>query len=122
MSIFKHKLSVASACLLALTIIYRVGNTVAQPEPDSRSQPPANTYPDDVVKNYIDTCVANAGSVANEGSAFDMCACTIQELEKKYTFEEFSLIANKLERGEAPDSLTEIARTCLATIEKKSSL
>jgi hypothetical protein len=99
-----------------------VGNTLAQQEPDSHSQPPANTYPDDVVKNYIDTCVANAGSVANEGSAFDMCACTIQELEKKYTFEEFSLIANKLDRGEAPDSLTEIARTCLATIEKKSSL
>ncbi len=120
MRIFKQKLFVLSAFLLALTITTDQSETLAQQKPNSRIQPSTNIYPDDVVKNYMDTCVANASSVLGEGSATDMCACTIAELEKKYSPEEFVEMANNLQSGEVPDSITEIATTCLTRIEKKS--
>ena len=121
MSMLKHKLSVLSALVLALPLTSIGGKALAQLQPDSSSQPPANIYPDDVVKNYINACVANASSVLDEASAADMCACTISELEKKYTLEEFAELANNLQNGEVPNNITEIAATCLARIEEKSS-
>lgn len=121
MKIFQHKLFVFSAFLLALIITTDEGKTLGQQKPNSGTQPSANIYPDDVVKTYMDTCVEHASSVLSGSSATDMCACTITELEKKYSPEEFVEMANNLQGGETPDSLTQVATTCLTRIEKKSS-
>lgn len=104
-----------SACLLVvLTMVINGGSATGQQNSDRRStratssQHPSNTYPNEVVKKYVDSCVGNGMSVA-------ICTCTVRELQKTYSLQEFERLGSNLQTGgEVPDNLTAIAMTCLS--------
>jgi len=110
-----NKLPLMSAYLLVvLTVAINGGNATGQPKSDRTSttapssQHPSNTYPNEVVKRYVDSCVGNGMSVA-------ICTCTVRELQKTYSLQEFEKLGSNLQTGGAvPDNLTAIAMTCLS--------
>ncbi len=103
-----------NACLLVvLTIAINGGSATGQQNSDHRStratssQHPSNTYPNEVVKRYVDSCVSNGMSVA-------LCNCTVRELQKTYSLQELERLGGNLQTGgEVPSNLTQIAMTCL---------
>ena len=71
-------------------------------------------YPSSVVGNYMDGCTASAqaeGSSAEE--AYKYCNCTIRELQKKYSLEEFLEFDRLMRMGEMPDELWIIILECI---------
>jgi len=56
-------------------------------------------YPADVVQNYMDACMATSGG--NEV----VCECTINQLQKRLSLEEFMKEDAAMARGQAPSAV-----------------
>lgn len=55
-------------------------------------------------------CVGNSGSQLQP-----FCACTIQEIQKAYTIDQFIQIGQELQAGKPiPDQFNQIVRSCLS--------
>lgn len=80
------------------------------------SSPTANVYPEAEVQSYMSNCVASAtDSGAEAAQAQSYCSCTLERLQSKYSFEEFTAIVKRYEQSqEIPSELTEVVNYCNA--------
>ena len=53
-------------------------------------------YPPDVTQNFMNSCQENGGSQG-------MCSCVLEQIQKKYTIEEFSTIEVKIKAGQSTE-------------------
>jgi serine/threonine protein kinase len=102
-----------------LTGAAATGNNT-QPTPSAVSQSPvnsaANVYPADETESYMSNCVSSAtNSGATPEQAQRYCGCTLEQLQSKYSFEEFTAIVKRYEQSQQiPSELTEVVNYCNA--------
>lgn len=74
---------------------------------NARPAPRPHAYPDGVVGGYFSGCLAAQGTPG-------LCACSIKEIQRRFTYEQFLHIAARMEaRGEAfPPELIPVAVAC----------
>lgn len=67
----------------------------------------AHEYPDEVVDNFIHACTAR-------GASDDECTCSLDELQQRYSAEEYSALEAKINRGDekATKELGDVAASC----------
>jgi hypothetical protein len=53
-----------------------------------------NDYPSDVTQNFMNSCQVEADQ--------KICSCLLDEIQKEYTYEEFSAIEVKMQAGQSP--------------------
>ncbi len=66
-----------------------------------------NEYPAEVVTNFMNSCVSNGGSA-------ESCACTLNKVQTKFTFAEFSALEQKIIAGdsEATQKIVALGNSC----------
>lgn len=75
-------------------------------------------YPDEFRKNYIETCTNGSRDKIEA-----MCECTLREIEKKYTIDEFRKINSETEKtGQVPPELIKLFDSCQANLNSYKSL
>lgn len=88
----------------------------AQPTPE----PQKNPYPQEVSEAYLEACLQ--GSMAQgltEQQSKTLCACTLEQFQTRYTFEEFVQVSEQTnENGEPPAEIFEIGATCAASLTR----
>ncbi len=65
-----------------------------------------NNYPEAAKQNFLRACI---GGVVT----FDMCNCMINDLEKRYSVEEFQAMEARLVIGEAVPAFDQIIEDCV---------
>ncbi len=66
-----------------------------------------NAYPPSVVQNFTDACMSTGG-----GQAY--CSCTIEEIQGRYTLDEFSVLETEyLNTGQMPEELAGVMANCV---------
>jgi hypothetical protein len=65
---------------------------------------PPNPYPDDVVKNFVDSCRTRA--------AESVCTCAIDKIQRRWTLDEFKALEARLAQGEMPKELVDTVADC----------
>jgi len=66
-----------------------------------------NVYPPSVVQNFMDACMSTGG-----GQAY--CSCTLEEIQGRYTVDEFSVLETKyLNTGQMPEELAGVMAKCV---------
>jgi len=58
-------------------------------------------YPNEVVDAFLDSCERSSGGKK------ELCACLLAKIQRKYDFEEFSVIEAKVKAGRTPDDFVE---------------
>lgn len=78
-------------------------------------------YPAEAVQIFTDTCVAHGDpSKIPTETMREICSCNIQEIQRTYTFEEFTKIGNDLGEGKpAPAGFQEMVEGCVVEVLKK---
>ncbi|MBW4665419.1 MAG: hypothetical protein KME01_14670 [Chroococcus sp. CMT-3BRIN-NPC107] len=77
------------------------------------------SYPPEFRENYIETCTNGRGDKRIEA----MCRCTLREIEKKYTIDEFRKINRETEEtGQVPPELIKLFDSCQANLNSYKSL
>lgn len=92
-----------------------IGYNAAQQAASESSQASSETktlntvpYPDESRTAFVESCIANGGTETT-------CTCTLGEIEKQLTFEEFSAVDKEIaETGNVPDSFREIQANAIA--------
>ena len=64
-----------------------------------------NQYPTEVQHTFTESCIISGGAAS-------FCACTLDEFQKNYTYEEFKIIDTRVLLGEVPDELIEVFAAC----------
>ena len=59
-----------------------------------------DAYPQEVVDEFLKSC-------QGAGSSAKLCACLIDKIQEKYSFEEFSVMELKLRSGNPPEEFVE---------------
>ena len=72
----------------------------------------ANDYPEEVRKEFVKNC-ANSQSPANGSSLETFCICTFNNLESKYTLQEFVAIVESGKENEFNELMKNITTPCL---------
>jgi hypothetical protein len=65
---------------------------------------PADTYPPDVVQNFLRSCTRRADERT--------CRCALGQLERRVSLDEFHALEARIGRGELPQEMAEAAATC----------
>ncbi|MBW4439624.1 MAG: hypothetical protein KME10_00030 [Plectolyngbya sp. WJT66-NPBG17] len=78
-------------------------------------------YPAEAVDIFTKTCVAQGDSKKVPTEVMEqICTCNIREIEKTYSFEEFTTIGTDLGEGKpAPAGFKEMVEGCVAEVLKK---
>ncbi|MBD2081432.1 hypothetical protein [Leptolyngbya sp. FACHB-17] len=78
-------------------------------------------YPAEAVEVFTKTCVEQGDSKTISSEAMrQICTCSIEELQKTYSFEQFTQIGNSIGQGKAaPEELNSIVQACVAEVMKK---
>lgn len=63
-----------------------------------------HAYPPEVVDNFIAACRASASEAS--------CRCTIDQLRRLYTYEEFQVIEQRLEARDVPPEMSDVLAAC----------
>jgi hypothetical protein len=76
-----------------------------------------NTYPPELVRVYMDSCVGSASS-ANipRELATSYCRCSIDRIQSTYTLEKFLELVQSATPGTLPPELETIASACVTSI------
>lgn len=100
------------APLSLLTIALGASSAIAQ-----NTRP----YPAEAVKIFVDTCVAQGdGKTISNQTMREICTCNIRDIQKTYTFEEFTRIGNSLGEGKpAPEGLDKLVEGCVNEVFSK---
>ena len=72
-------------------------------------------YPSDVRDNFLTSCVSNAAlsGGGEEADYEDTCGCLLNEIEARFTFEEFTAAEEAMSAGEASGiDMEEIGKLC----------
>lgn len=99
-------------------------STAETPEPDATegaasdetpASGDANTYPQEAVSSFLESCEASAVQAgATPEQAGDYCACTLDEIQALYTFDEFAQVDQDIREGqEPPAEFDAIVDTCV---------
>ncbi|TVQ20259.1 MAG: hypothetical protein EA367_09060 [Leptolyngbya sp. DLM2.Bin15] len=74
-----------------------------------------NTYPPEAVSSFLESCEASAVQAgATPEQASDYCACTLDEIQALYTFDEFAQVDEDIREGqEPPAEFDAIVDTCV---------
>lgn len=99
-------------------------STAETPEPDTTegaapeepvASGDANTYPPEAVSSFLESCEASAVQAgATPEQAGDYCACTLDEIQALYTFDEFAQVDQDIREGqEPPAEFDAIVDTCV---------
>ncbi len=80
-------------------------------------QQPANSYPEELVQIYMDSCVNSAvnGGVPRE-IATNYCRCSINRIQARYTLDQFLAIVQSRTGNQLPPQLEEIATLCVQQV------
>jgi hypothetical protein len=63
-----------------------------------------NSYPPDVVKNFVDSC--------KQRSSERTCACAIRAIQRRYTLEQFMAFEAEMRQGRVPGEMMEVVADC----------
>jgi hypothetical protein len=87
----------------------------AAPEEEPVASGDANTYPEEARSSFLESCEASAVQAgATPEQAGDYCACTLDEIEVLYTFDEFAQVDQDIREGqEPPAEFDAIVDTCV---------
>ena len=69
--------------------------------PQGTNQSTNKQYPNEVVDAFLDSCERSSGGKK------ELCACLLAKIQRKYDFEEFSIIEAKMKAGRTPDDFVE---------------
>lgn len=72
-----------------------------------------NEYPADVVQSWTNLCLTEPGSNA------EMCSCLMDKVQKKYTYEEFKGLEEKMKAFQAPSDFIAFTNEAKAKCGKK---
>jgi hypothetical protein len=61
-----------------------------------------NEYPQEVADAFLQSC-------QGAGSKPERCSCVLDKIQRKYTFEEFSVLETKMRAGRTPDEFLEFS-------------
>lgn len=76
-----------------------------------------NTYPPELVRVYMDSCVGSASSASIPTElATSYCRCSIDRIQSNYTLEKFLEIVQSATPGTLPPELETIASACVTNI------
>ncbi len=83
--------------------------------PATQENATAEPYPPEAAAGFINGCVSAAVSAeATEEQATAYCNCTLDEIQKEYSFEEFAEVDRQLqEGGEPPAEFERIVNFCV---------
>ena len=73
-------------------------------------------YPSDVRDNFLTSCVANAALTGGgeEADYENVCGCLFNEVEARFTFEEFTAAEEAMTSGEGSGiDMEEIGKSCV---------
>jgi hypothetical protein len=70
-------------------------------------------YPADVTQNFMNSCQMTSGG--NQ----EICSCLLDKIQKKYTYEEFSVIEVKMKAGQTPTDFLDFVGKVRAECSKK---
>jgi hypothetical protein len=72
-------------------------------------------YPPEAADSFINGCVSAAvGAGATQDQASEYCACTLDEIQQEYTFEEFAEVDRQIQQGgEPPAEFDDIVNFCV---------
>lgn len=76
-----------------------------------------NTYPPELVRVYMDSCVRTASSAGVPAElATSYCRCSIDRIQSTYTLNQFLELVQSATPGTLPPELETIAAACVANI------
>lgn len=83
------------------------------PAPNAGNQDPAakHSYPQISVDAFLRSC-------EKAGSGRDFCSCMLDQVQAKYSFEEFSVIESKIVAGSPPEEFVEFSGKARAACTK----
>jgi hypothetical protein len=67
---------------------------------------PINPYPEEVRDNFMNECTASAienGALASQAETY--CQCSLTEIQRLYTIDEFAVIDQQIAQGQAPPAV-----------------
>ena len=66
-----------------------------------------NDYPAEVVTNFMNSCMSSGGSA-------DSCSCTLNKVQAKFTFAEFTALEQQIVAGnaEATQKIVSLGESC----------
>ncbi len=69
-----------------------------------------NVFPDEFVNSYLETCQEEGGKQDGQTSNYIMkvCSCTVEVIQKNFTYEEFMEIDRKKQAGLDPLSIPKV--------------
>lgn len=117
----KLRALLVAACLLPTAFLPSASLAAGSLESLTPSSAPTqlaqNTYPSELVKVYMDSCVGSAasGDIPRE-QATSYCQCSIDRVQSTYTLEQFLQIVQSAPRGQLPPELEQIAAACVASV------
>lgn len=110
------KLSIVHPAIILSALVGwgNVADVSAQP-----AQPQAkNPYPEEVTDAYLEACLQN--SVARgltEQQSESLCACTLQQFQTRFTFDEFVEVYSETnETGKPSEAIFNISAACAAVL------
>jgi len=80
--------------------------------PQGTNQATNKEYPPEVVEAFLDSCERSSGGKR------DLCVCLLDKIQRKYNFEEFSVIEAKMKAGRTPDDFVEFTGKARAECTK----
>jgi hypothetical protein len=80
------------------------------------AQNPTHSYPPEIVKAFTDECAAAAKDI-DPATLRSLCLCSINEIQNRYSFEEFRSMAESKEKEQAmTKEFEEISYNCATKI------
>jgi hypothetical protein len=70
-------------------------------------------YPADVTQNFMNSCQMTSGG--NQ----EICSCLLDKIQKKYKYDEFSAIEDKMQAGQTPSDFLDFVGKVRAECSKK---
>ncbi len=111
-----------AACLLPTALMPSASLAAGSLEsvPSSPAAPThlaQNTYPSQLVRVYMDSCVRTASTAGVPTElATSYCRCSIDRIQSTYTLEQFLELVQNATPGTLPPELETIATACVTSI------
>jgi len=104
-----------SISIVFVAVMAGCGSSSSSTAEDSADSESA-AYPSDVRDNFLTSCVANAALTGGgeEADYEDVCGCLLDEIEARFTVEEFAASEKAMAAGEASGiDMEELGKLCV---------
>lgn len=104
-AVFSRWVIISSLILFLLSFAGRLSSNLKQDA--------SHVYPEREVKQFTEGCISTAKAKIDLKVAENLCSCSITEIQKAYTYGEFTKISTEMQKSKSvPDGFKSIITSC----------